>query len=89
MENTVPAPIGARYAGREACVKLWEGIAVEPGTHFDIEEVFVAGERAIIRLRYWWGDGESNSVRGGVNLMRVRDRLIEKSWSFQHRPNSY
>ena len=52
IENTVPAPNGARYVGREACIKLWQGIAVEPGAHFDLEEVFVAGDRAIIRWRY-------------------------------------
>jgi ketosteroid isomerase-like protein len=75
IENTVPAPNGARYVGRKACVELWQGIAVAPGTHFDLEEVLVAGDRATIRWRYWWGEGESNSVRG-VNLMRVRDGLI-------------
>lgn len=81
IENTVPAPNGARYVGREACLKLWQGIAVEPGTHFDLEEVFVAGDRAIIRWRYWWGEGESNSVRG-VNLMRVRDGLIVEAMGY-------
>jgi hypothetical protein len=35
----------------------------------------MADERAIIRWRYWWGDGAQNSVRG-VNLMKVRDGLI-------------
>ena len=75
IENTTPAPNGARYVGREACMKLWQGIAVEPGTYFDLEEVFMAGDRATIRWRYWWGEGESNSVRG-VNLMRVKDGLI-------------
>lgn len=75
IENTVPAPNGARYVGREACIQLWQGIATEPGTHFDLEEVFVAGDRATIRWRYCWGEGEGNSVRG-VNLMRVRDGLI-------------
>jgi ketosteroid isomerase-like protein len=77
IENTVPAPNGARYVGRRACVELWQGIAVAPGTHFDLEEVLVAGDRATIRWRYWWGEGEGNSVRG-VNLMRVRDgRIVE------------
>jgi ketosteroid isomerase-like protein len=75
IENTVPAPNGARYVGREACIELWQGIATAAGTHFDLEEVFVAGDRATIRWRYWWGEGEENSVRG-VNLMQVRDGLI-------------
>jgi ketosteroid isomerase-like protein len=77
IENTQPAPNGARQVGREACVATWKGIATTPGTHFDLEDVLVAGDRAIIRWRYWWGEGESNSVRG-VNLMRVQDgRIIE------------
>jgi hypothetical protein len=31
----------------------------------------VAGDRAVIRWRHFWGAGENNSLRG-VNLMRVR-----------------
>jgi ketosteroid isomerase-like protein len=81
IENTVPAPNGARHVGREACLRLWQGLAAEPGTHFDLEEVFVAGDRATIRWRYWWGEGESNSVRG-VNLMRVRDGLIVEAMGY-------
>jgi hypothetical protein len=73
IENTTPAPNGARHVGREACIALWSRIAIEPRTSFDLEETFVAGERATIRWRYRWGEGQS--VRG-VNLMRVRDGLI-------------
>ena|SRR5438105_8523304 len=77
IENTQPAPNGSLHQGRDACVALWSEIATTPGTHFDLEDVFTAGDRAIIRWRYWWGEGESNSVRG-VNLMRVRDgRIVE------------
>jgi hypothetical protein len=81
IENTNPAPNGSRHVGREACVELWGQIATASGTHFDIEEVFVAGERAIIRWRLWWGEGEENSVRG-VNLMRVRDGLIVEALGY-------
>jgi SnoaL-like domain len=81
IENTVPAPDGARYVGRDACVALWSGIATAPGTRFDIEETFVAGDRATIRWRYWWGHGEERSVRG-VNLMRVRDGLIVEAMGY-------
>ncbi|RWN24719.1 nuclear transport factor 2 family protein [Mesorhizobium sp.] len=79
IENTVPAPDGARHAGREPCVRLWSAIASEPGTRFDIEETFVAGERATIRWRYWRADG--NSIRG-VNLMRVADGLIVEAMGY-------
>jgi len=83
IENTVPAPDGARHAGREACLKLWQGIAAEPGTRFDLEEVFAAGDRATIRWRYFWGEGQS--VRG-VNLMRVRDGLIIEAMGYVKGP---
>ncbi|MBZ9755458.1 nuclear transport factor 2 family protein [Mesorhizobium sp. ESP6-5] len=75
IENTTPAPDGARRAGKAACVELWSAIATAPGTRFDLEEIFVAGDRATIRWRYWMADG--NSLRG-VNLMRVADgRIVE------------
>ncbi|MBA1143258.1 nuclear transport factor 2 family protein [Mesorhizobium neociceri] len=75
IENTVPAPDGARHAGKDACVGLWSAIATQAGTSFDLEETFVAGERATIRWRYFMADG--NSIRG-VNLMRVADgRIVE------------
>ena len=75
IENTQPAPNGSRHVGRDACIALWTGIATAPGTHFDLENVIVTGERGIILWRFYWGEGEANSVRG-VNLMRVRDGLI-------------
>jgi hypothetical protein len=75
IENTQPAPNGSRHVGRDACIALWTGIATAPGTHFDLENVIVTGERAIILWRFCWGEGEADSVRG-VNLMQVRDGLI-------------
>ncbi|MBV8815866.1 MAG: nuclear transport factor 2 family protein [Verrucomicrobia bacterium] len=73
IEKIAPAPDGDRCVGRDACVALWAGIATEAGAHFDLEEVFVAGDRATIRWRYWRDDGQS--VRG-VNLMRVNGGRI-------------
>lgn len=77
IENTQPAPDGARHVGRDACVALWTRIATAPGTGFDIEDVAVLRDRAIILWRYRWGAGDQSSVRG-VNLMRIRDgRIVE------------
>jgi ketosteroid isomerase-like protein len=81
IENTGPAPNGSRLVGRRACLEVWQRLAGETSTHFEPEEVFVAGERAIIRWRYFWGVGESNSVRG-VNLMRVRNGLIIEAMGY-------
>ena|SRR5713226_9691531 len=81
IEGTTPAPNGARHVGRDACVTLWKEIATAPGTHFDLEDVIVTGDRAIIRWRFWRGEGETNSVRG-VNLMRVREGLIVEAMGY-------
>jgi SnoaL-like domain len=81
IENTVPAPDGARYEGRDACIALWTGIATNPGIWFELEDVTVIGERGIIRWRYHWGEGGADSVRG-VNLMRVRDGLIVEALGY-------
>ena len=70
IENTSPAPNGARLAGKAQCLANWQGLARSKDTWFVREEVFVVGERAVIRWRYCWGDGDSQSIRG-LNLMRV------------------
>ena len=77
IENTIPAPDGGRHVGKAACVALWQGIASNASAWFELEDVEVAGERAIVRWRYRWGLGATESVRG-VNLMRVKDgRIVE------------
>ena len=79
IENTTPAPDGARHVGRTACLALWRGIATAPGTRFDLEEIVAMGERATIRWRFHSGGGQS--VRG-VNLMRVRDGKIVEAMGY-------
>lgn len=81
IENTNPAPNGSRHVGREACFDLWQRIATTPGIEFDIEEVVITGDRATIRWRLHWGEGESKSVRG-VNLMRVLDGQIVEAFGY-------
>jgi ketosteroid isomerase-like protein len=81
IENSNPAPNGSRHVGREACFELWQRIATTPGIEFDIEDVVVTGERATIRWRLRWGEGESKSVRG-VNLMRVREGQIVEAFGY-------
>jgi len=81
IENTQPAPDGSRHVGREACLAVWRSIASNGDTRFDLEDVVVADDRAIIRWRYWWGNDAKSSVRG-VNLMRVKDGLIVESMGY-------
>ena len=79
IEKITPGPDGDRWVGRDACVANWETIATEPRSHFDLEEVFSAGDRATIRWRYWSDDGRS--VRG-LNLMRVSGGLIVEALGY-------
>lgn len=77
LENTAPAPDGARYEGRAACLEFWKGIASNASLVFEAEEIWTGGDRGIIRWRLRWGEGEADRVRR-VNLMRVRDgRIVE------------
>jgi ketosteroid isomerase-like protein len=77
IENTSPAPNGARLVGKAACLANWQGLAKSTGTWFVREEVFVVGERVVIRWRYCWGDDDCQSIRG-INLMRICDgRIVE------------
>lgn len=77
IENTGPAPNGARLIGKAACLANWQALASSVGTGFVREEVFVVGERCVIRWRYCWGADDTSSIRG-LNLMRVRGgRIVE------------
>jgi ketosteroid isomerase-like protein len=77
IENTNPAPDGARLVGKTACLANWQGLASSTKSRFTREEVFVVGERVVIRWRYCWGEGDTQSIRG-LNLMRVcGGRIVE------------
>lgn len=77
IENTNPAPNGSLLVGRAACLANWQGLANSTATWFVREEVFVVGERAVIRWRYCWGKDDTQSIRG-LNLMRVSGgRIVE------------
>lgn len=79
--ESIEGPDGVRYEGFDACMKFWRELANNTEMHFDMEEIFVAGDRATIRWRLIWGEGSSNSVRG-VNLMRVRNNKIVEALGY-------
>jgi ketosteroid isomerase-like protein len=81
MEAIQPAPDGARYQGREACLTFWKALAEDRSTQFETEDVVVSGEHATIRWRYRFGDAPADSVRG-VNLMRIRDGQIAEALGY-------
>jgi len=75
MESVEPAPDGTRYVGRNACLEFWQKLANSRDGAFAAEDFVAIDEHGIIRWRYRFGPGMSQSVRG-VNVMRVRDGLI-------------
>ena len=82
MESVEPAPDGTRYVGRSACLEFWQKLAknCDDGA-FTTEDIVAIDEHAIIRWRYHFGPGLSQSVRG-VNVMRVRDGLITEALGY-------
>jgi len=84
FENTVPAPDGAVYAGKEAVAQFWRDFFREsPQAHIEIEEIFSLGLRCVMRWRYDWLDatGQKGHVRG-VDIFRVQDGLICEKLSY-------
>src|SRR5258708_20941032 len=49
IEKIGPAPDDDRCVGREACIALWEGIATEPGSHFDLTDHLHSSRRLTTR----------------------------------------
>lgn len=78
MEAAQPAPDGLRVEGYEANVAFWHALVADPHGSFEVEDVVVAGDRAINRWRCRNGTGDGSSVRG-VTLIRVRDGRIAQA----------
>ncbi|HYK28296.1 MAG TPA: nuclear transport factor 2 family protein [Streptosporangiaceae bacterium] len=79
FDATSPAPDGTRHIGRQAvldaCREFFAGSAT---THFEMEEMFGAGDRVIVRWLYSWGDGH---VRG-VDVLRVRAGRVAETLAY-------
>src|SRR5918994_1514114 len=60
LENTAPAPDGARYEGREACLTFWKGVASSADLVFKAEEISAMGDRGIIRWQLRWSEREED-----------------------------
>lgn len=84
FENTSPAPDGERYTGQEAVRAFWEGFfASNLHARFEAEEMFVAGDRCVVRWLYHWvsGDGQPGYVRG-VDVYRVREGKVAEKLAY-------
>ncbi len=84
FENTYPPPDGARYAGQTAVRRFWEDfMRGSRDAHIEIEEIFGAADRVVMRWRYHWIDqeGKAGHVRG-VDIYTVREGLIAEKLSY-------
>lgn len=81
LENSGPAPLGERYEGRAACLAFWSGLAANRQLEFQVEEFWVAGDRAVRRWLLRWGPAEGDRIRG-VNVMRVRDGHVVEAFGY-------
>jgi ketosteroid isomerase-like protein len=79
FEATSPAPDGTRHVGREAVLEAWRVFFTDsPASHFEVEEMFGAGDRVIVRWLYSWAEGH---VRG-ADLLRVRAGRVAESLAY-------
>ena len=88
FESTAP-PDGVRAEGKPAVRRAFgEFFAASAGAHFDTEEQFAAGDRAVVRWRYTWPghDGTPGGAPGGyvrgVDVFRFRDGLVAEKCSY-------
>lgn len=84
FENTYPPPNGERFEGQAAVRAFWERLFTEsPQAHFEVEDIFAAADRGVIRWRYRWvsADGSTGHIRG-VDIFRVRDGKIAEKLSY-------
>jgi limonene-1,2-epoxide hydrolase len=87
VENTDPAPDGARFLGKEAVTRFWEEFfRNSPDAHIEIEEIFSLGPRCIMRWRYDWVDaGGKKEYLRGVHLFQVKNGSIWEILSYAKR----
>jgi ketosteroid isomerase-like protein len=84
FENTYPTPDGTRYAGQAAVRSFWEDfVRGSTEARFEIEDLFGANERVVMRWTYHWIDPQGNAghIRG-VDVYAVRNGLIAEKLSY-------
>ena len=78
IEDTGPAPRGARREGGAACLARWSELAADRSLRFTPEAAEIHGDLAVQPWLLRWGDGEQDRVRG-VNLLQIRNGRIVKA----------
>jgi ketosteroid isomerase-like protein len=81
FENTVPPPDGERFVGAAAVRGFWQQFFQStPGARFETEEMFGAGDRAVVCWVFYW-DSSGGHVRG-VDVMRVRGGQVAEKLAY-------
>ncbi|MDQ0613441.1 ketosteroid isomerase-like protein [Microbacterium sp. W4I4] len=78
IEDTSPAPGGARHEGGRACLARWSELARDSNLTFSPEPAEILGDLAVAPWVLRWGPGEGERVRG-VNLIRIREGRITEA----------
>lgn len=84
FEDTEPAPDGTRLVGQAEVRAYWQEMFKNGAQDFMAEELFVAGDRAVVRWLYRWADdipGQPGHVRG-VDIITVRDGKVSEKLSY-------
>ena len=84
MEAIQPAPDGARYEGRAACLAFWQALADDRATQFETEEITVAGDRAIIQWRYRYTPVPLTTCAVSTSCGCATARLSKRSATARH-----
>ena len=83
FESTAP-PDGGRFEGQAAVRAVWEAFfGSSPDATFEAEELFAAGDRAVVRWQYRFtgADGAAGHIRG-VDVFRVRDGKVAEKLAY-------
>lgn len=68
---------GTTYTGQDACLEYWSKMAADDLAKYEPEDIWIAGERGVIRWRLRWDGSDADAARG-VHLMRLRSgRILE------------
>ena len=83
FENTSPFPDGTRLDGADAVTMYWEKFfAANPDAFFEVEEIFAAGDRCVVRWIYHkMKEGKPWHLRG-VDVFKVRDGKVAEKFSY-------
>jgi ketosteroid isomerase-like protein len=82
FENTLPAPDGERHTGSGPVRAFWaQFFTSTPSARFETEEVFTAGDRAVVRWVFHW-DGDGPGHVRGVDVFKVRDGKVAEKLSY-------